>query len=107
MNQYTLINGEYTVLDPTNAARRSYIDPQTNEPYLGGYQPFAKNLAAAMKDKYINGGSYDDRTNLVYVYGDDPNKFLRNFAETIFPHRIRRNKFKNSEDLRIRLRELP
>lgn len=52
-----MINDQYIILDPYAAAIRGYLNSVTGQTYDTGYQPFAKNLTAAMADKYNRSNS--------------------------------------------------
>lgn len=111
------------VYDPNGTASRGYIDPNTNEPYTEGHQPYATNLAKALETQNALAKSKYDRweenrendnssfVNLLlsgmsakdYKYAENVSALFKTTEE----EDLDMNGYRNNSDLRRALKNLP
>lgn len=85
-----LEEGIYVISDPTNVATMGYIDPETKEAYKRSYQPYAANLAKAMEDSAVRGGSKKTSFDIKAFHEHDK-KFYNEFMKDNYPQRSKGN----------------
>ena len=100
---FSIINGVYTIHDPTNVGGRGYLDPNTGQPYPTS-QPYARHLADAMDRNMrlsdLSTGRLDREFDIC------AHNFFYQFQSYNFPHR-HQGQWYNSSVSRKQLKNLP